>query len=73
MVGTSFIETTWRIALPVLGLSIPAIIIDRYAQTAPMFTLGAMSIGFGIAAFLIFRLIKRIASVPVRNLQESDR
>lgn len=54
------LDTTWRIAVPVIILAAIGIVLDKHFHTAPWMTLGGMAIGFGIAGLLVKRQIDKV-------------
>jgi F0F1-type ATP synthase assembly protein I len=56
----SFADTTWRIAVPVIGLTLIGIYIDKNHGTKPWLTLLGSVIGFIIAALLVKRQIRAV-------------
>lgn len=57
-VGQTLLETTWRIAVPVVIFTALGIYIDLQLGTKPWLTLLGTAIGFILAAMLIARLLK---------------
>jgi F0F1-type ATP synthase assembly protein I len=53
-------DTTWRIAVPVIGLTILGIIGDRSWGTKPWLTLLGSILGFVFASLLVKRQINRV-------------
>lgn len=51
--GLQFLDTTWRIAVPVVLFAVGGIICDRHFGTKPWVTLAGMVLGFVIAGFLL--------------------
>jgi F0F1-type ATP synthase assembly protein I len=58
-VGRELMDTTWRIATPVLVFAGLGLIIDRQTTSAPWATIGGMIIGLAIAAILVKQQINR--------------
>jgi hypothetical protein len=54
-VALQLLDTTWRIAIPVLGLAVLGIVADRHFGTKPWLTLLAAAFGFVIAGLLVKR------------------
>jgi F0F1-type ATP synthase assembly protein I len=54
-IGTDLLDTTWRIAVPVVFFAVGGIIADRHFHTAPWITLMATVFGFIIAGLLLKR------------------
>lgn len=59
-VGAQLLDTTWRIAVPVLAFAVLGILFDRHFGTKPWVTVGASAIGFGIAALLVKRQLDAV-------------
>ncbi len=64
--GSTFLDTTWRMVVPVVSVTLLGIFLDVNLRTMPWFTLPAVVLGFVIAGWLIYRQIVRI------NASESD-
>jgi len=56
-IAVAFLDTTWRIAIPVLAMTMLGIFADRKLGTKPWLTLLSVVIGFGLAALLVKRQI----------------
>lgn len=59
--GLDLMDTTWRIAVPVILFAILGIIADRSLGSKPWLTLLSVVLGFIIAGLLLKRLLARIA------------
>lgn len=55
VIGKQFLSTTWRMAVPVISLTILGLFADRHWHTKPWCTFGGVAVGFGIALWLIKR------------------
>jgi len=54
-IGMDLLDTTWRIAVPVVICAVAGIVADRHFGTSPWVTLAATVAGFGVAGWLIKR------------------
>ncbi len=52
-------DTTWRMFIPILGLTALGIWGDRSFGTKPLFTIAGVTIGVVIAAFLIKQQLQK--------------
>lgn len=59
-----FLDTSWRIAVPVVLLAVAGLFADRAVNTAPLLTIAGMILGFIAAALLVK---KQIAQVKQRG------
>ncbi|MDO4684339.1 MAG: AtpZ/AtpI family protein [Candidatus Saccharibacteria bacterium] len=59
LVGT-FLDTTWRMFAPVLGLTLVGWVIDKTAHTRPVGTLVGLGLGVLGSAFLTIRLYQTV-------------
>ena len=50
---TTMADTTWRMFVPILGLLIAGIYVDKAVGSFPWFTLIGFVVGIGISALLI--------------------
>lgn len=64
IIGLTFLDTTWRIVVPVLLLTILGIVADRHFGTAPWITLPAVVVGFVLAGLLVK---KQLAAVEAEE------
>lgn len=60
-VGLQFLDTTWRIAVPVVIFVVLGIIADRSFGTKPWVTLAGAVLGFVAAGWLVKREIAAVA------------
>ncbi len=58
--GTDFLDTAWRIAVPVILFTVAGIIADRTFNTAPWITFPAVVIGFVSAGLLVKRQLNAL-------------
>lgn len=63
-IALDFLDTTWRIAVPVVLFAGIGIFIDKQAGTKPWLTLLGLVIGLGFAGLL---LKKQLAAVAARD------
>lgn len=59
-IALQFLDTTWRIAVPVLIFALLGIFVDRSFGTKPLFTLLGVIVGFIVAGLLIKRLLDAV-------------
>lgn len=57
----SFADTTWRIAVPVIGMTMLGIYVDTHYGTKPWLTLTGTVVGFVLAGLLVKRQIKAVS------------
>lgn len=57
----SFADTTWRIAVPVVGMTMMGIYVDTHYGTKPWLTLTGTVIGFVLAGLLVKRQLKAVS------------
>ncbi|HUS26641.1 MAG TPA: AtpZ/AtpI family protein [Nevskiaceae bacterium] len=60
IVGMTFLDTTWRMATPVILFTVLGLLADRQLGSKPWLTLLAVLIGFVFAALLVKRQIEAI-------------
>ena len=65
-IAMQFLDTTWRIAVPVVLFALVGIVADRSFGTKPWFTLLGVVIGFGVAGLLIKRLLDQVLNEDAR-------
>lgn len=58
--GLQLLDTTWRIAVPVIILAVGGIFVDRRVGSKPWATLTGTLIGFVIAGWLLKRQIAAV-------------
>ncbi|HEX3568999.1 MAG TPA: AtpZ/AtpI family protein [Candidatus Saccharimonadales bacterium] len=54
------LDTTWRIAVPVIIVAVVGILLDKRLHTAPWLTLAGMAVGFVIAGLLVKQQIDKV-------------
>jgi Putative F0F1-ATPase subunit Ca2+/Mg2+ transporter len=59
-IGLQFLDTTWRMAVPVILLAAIGIYADRHLGTKPWLTLLATVLGFGVAVLLVRLEIRQV-------------
>lgn len=59
-VGAQLLDTTWRLAVPVLLLAIGGIAIDKRFGTKPWVTVVLALVGFGIGGWLVKKQIDAV-------------
>jgi uncharacterized membrane protein YfcA len=59
-IALTFLDTTWRIATPVVLCTFVGIYADRHLGTKPFLTLLAVVIGFGAAVLLVKKQIQEV-------------
>lgn len=57
-VAAQFLDTGWRVALPIIGLSYLGIRLDRHFGTRPLYAISGLFLSLGLASLLIYRQIK---------------
>jgi F0F1-type ATP synthase assembly protein I len=61
VVASDFLDTTWRIAVPVVLAAAMGILADKQFGTKPWLTLLLTAAGFGVAALLVKRQLAMVA------------
>ena len=59
-VGVQLLDTTWRLAVPVLALAVAGIAFDKHFGTKPWVTIALALAGFGIGGWLVKRQIEAV-------------
>jgi F0F1-type ATP synthase assembly protein I len=59
-IGLQFLDTTWRIAVPVVIMTLIGIFVDLQLGTKPWLTLVAVVIGFALAGVLLKRQLDAV-------------
>ena len=62
-IGLQFLDTTWRIAVPVVLFVVAGIFADRHLGTKPWLTMLGVVLGFVIAGFLVKREINEVSGL----------
>lgn len=71
-IGRELLETTWRIAVPVLLFAGIGIVFDRNLGTKPWMTLLGTAIGFVFAGLLVKKLITDGLNAPRASHRKGD-
>jgi F0F1-type ATP synthase assembly protein I len=61
-IGLQFLDTLWRVGVPIILFTILGIFADRHLGTKPWLTLLGIAIGFVGAALLIKQLISDVST-----------
>jgi hypothetical protein len=71
--GVQFLDTTWRMATPVLLLTLAGIWCDKRWGTKPWLTLVSVLLGFGVAAWLVKLQLDRLNARMAREDKSGER
>ena len=66
-IALTFLDTTWRIATPVVGATLAGIYADRHLGTKPWLTLLSVIAGFGAAALLVKSQLAQVQKAEERK------
>jgi len=66
-VALTFLDTTWRIATPVILFTVLGIVGDRHFGSKPWLTLLSVLIGFLFAALLVKRQIQAVQNMEHKS------
>ena len=69
--GVDFLDTAWRIAIPVIIFTVAGIMADRTLNTAPWITFPAVVVGFVISGLLVKRQLKSLEAREEKSTHES--
>ncbi|HLZ14904.1 MAG TPA: AtpZ/AtpI family protein [Candidatus Saccharimonadales bacterium] len=67
VIALTFLDTTWRIAVPVVGATLAGIYADRHLHTKPWLTLLSVVLGFALAALLVKSQIASVQKAEERK------
>jgi putative F0F1-ATPase subunit (Ca2+/Mg2+ transporter) len=67
IIALTFLDTTWRIAVPVILFSLVGIFADRHLGSKPWLTLLGVVIGFVFAALLVKRQLEAVQKAEEKN------
>jgi hypothetical protein len=67
--GVDFLDTAWRIAVPVILFTVAGIIADRSLRTAPWITFPAVIAGFVVSGWLVK---KQLTALEAREEKEKS-
>lgn len=57
-IALQFLDTGWRVALPILVISYIGIQLDKSHGTTPLYSVGGLLFSIVVSAFLVYRQIK---------------
>jgi F0F1-type ATP synthase assembly protein I len=57
-IALQFIDTTWRVALPIILLCYIGIRLDRHYHSAPLYALIGLFVALAMAVILVYKQIK---------------
>jgi F0F1-type ATP synthase assembly protein I len=60
ILAMTFLDTTWRMATPVILCTIVGIMVDRRFGTKPWVTLPSVVVGFGLSVLLVKRQLAAV-------------
>jgi F0F1-type ATP synthase assembly protein I len=69
--GMDFLDTAWRIAVPVIVFTVLGIVADRTFGTAPFITFPAVVVGFVFSGLLVKRQLKVLEEREEKSSHES--
>ena len=67
ILALTFLDTTWRIATPVILFTALGILADRHFGTKPWLTLLCVAVGFVFAALLVRRQLAAVQKMEDRK------
>jgi len=67
ILALTFLDTTWRIAVPVILFTMLGIFVDLKLGTKPWLTLLAVVIGFALAIVLVKRQIEAVQKAEAKK------
>lgn len=69
--GMDFIDTAWRIAIPVIIFTVAGIMADRTLNSAPWITFPAVVAGFVVSGLLVKRQLKALEEREEKSAHDS--
>ncbi len=60
LLASTIVDTTWRMFVPTIGLTIIGVVIDTHYGTKPWATILGIVLGAGLAALLVRRQLARL-------------
>jgi F0F1-type ATP synthase assembly protein I len=69
--GMDFLDTAWRIAVPVIIFTVIGIVADRTFSTAPWITFPSVIVGFVTSGWLVKRQLIALEQKEKENTHES--
>jgi F0F1-type ATP synthase assembly protein I len=71
-IALDFLDTTWRIAVPVVLFAGTGIFVDIKAHTKPWLTLVGLVIGFGLAGLLLKQQLSAVTSRDDNSKEDKE-
>lgn len=59
VVAMQLLDTSWRVALPILVLSIAGVRLDRHYGSSPLFMVSGLIVALAISTILVYKQIAR--------------
>lgn len=66
-IGKDFLDTAWRIAVPVILFAVIGIILDKSLDTAPWLTLALTVVGLFIAGWLVKKQLAAVEKLEDKS------
>lgn len=60
LLALTFLDTTWRLAIPSIGLTILGLNLDSTLGTKPWLMFAGILLGSGLAVYLVYLQLKRV-------------
>lgn len=67
IVISTFLDTTWRMFIPILVSTLSGWLVDRLTGTRPVATLTGLAFGILITSFLMYKLYKKVTSLGCKE------
>lgn len=67
IVISTFLDTTWRMFIPILVSTLAGWLVDRFTGTRSVATLTGLAFGILITSFLMYKLYKKVTSLGCKE------